>query len=70
MLCPLVEEMRLSFFERHYMTWSLSGWLDATEFAPSLCRRQPCQMTKAYLLIGTGQDCWLDNKRAPPHVIG
>ena len=40
-LCPLVEKMRLSFLERHWMAWSLSGRLDAIEFAPPLCRRQP-----------------------------
>ena len=36
-LCPLVEEMRLSFLERHWMAWSLSSRLDATGFAPPLC---------------------------------
>ena len=69
-LYPLVEEMRLSFFERHWMAWNLSSWLDATKFTPPLCRRQPCQMTRAHLLIGTGQSCWLDNKRVLSQVIG
>ena len=40
-LCLLVKEMRLSFLKRHWMAWSLSGRLDATEFAPPLCKRQP-----------------------------
>ena len=48
------------------MAWSLSGRLDATEFAPPLCRRQPRLMTRAHLLIGTGQGCWLDDEGAPP----
>ena len=69
-LCPLVEEMRLLFLERHWMAWSLSGWLDVTAFAPSLCRCQPCLMTRAYLLISSGQGCWLDDKGALPQVIG
>ena len=34
--------MRLSFLKRHWMAWSLSGWLDAIEYVPPLCRRQPC----------------------------
>ena len=63
-LRPLVEEMRLSFLKRHWIAWSLSGRLDVTAFAPPLCRRQPCQLTKAYFLIDTGQGCWLDDKRA------
>ena len=33
--------MRLSFLERHWMAWSLSGRLDAIELAPPLCKRQP-----------------------------
>ena len=66
----LVEEMRLSFLERHWMAWSLSSRLDTTEFAPLLCRCQPCLMTKAHLLISTNQGCWLDDKGAPPQVIG
>ena len=69
-LCPLVEEMRLSFLEHHWMTWSLSSRLNATEFAPPLYRHQPRLMTRAHLLIDTGPDCWLDDKRAPPQVIG
>ena len=36
-LRPLVEEMRSSFLERHWMAWSLSSRLDATGFAPPLC---------------------------------
>ena len=67
---PLVEEMRLSFLDRHWMAWSLSGRLDATEFAPPLYRCQPRQMTRAHLLIGSDQGCWLDDKGAPPQVIG
>ena len=35
-----------------------------------VCRRQPCLMTRAHLLIDTGPGCWLDDKRAPPQVIG
>ena len=66
MLRSLVEEMRLSFLERHWMAWSLSGRLDATEFAPSLCKRQSRLMTRAHLLIGSGQGCWLDDDKAPP----
>ena len=69
-LRSLVKEMGLSFLERHWMAWSLSGRLDATEFAPPLCRHQPRLMTRAHLLIGTGQGCWLDDKGAPPQVIG
>ena len=69
-LYPLVEEMRLSFLKRHWMAWSLSSWLDAIEFTSLLCKRQPCLMTRAHLLIGTGQGCWLDNERAPLQVIG
>ena len=56
-LRSLVEEMRLSFLEHYWMAWSLSGWLNATEFAPPLYRRQLCLMTKAHLFIGTGQGC-------------
>ena len=37
---PTCQGMRLSFLERHWMTWSLSGWLDAIELAPPLYRRQ------------------------------
>ena len=69
-LCPLVEEMRLSFLERHWMAWSLSGRLDGTEFTPPLCRRQSRLMTRAHLLIDTCQGCWLGDKEAPPQVIG
>ena len=67
---PLVEEMRSSFLEHHWMAWSLSSWLDATKFAPPLCRRQPRLMTRAHLLINTGPGCWLDDEGAPPQVIG
>ena len=69
-LRPLVEEMRLSFLKRHWMAWSLSSRLDATEFAFPLCRRQPRLMTRAHLLIGTGPGYWLGDEGAPPQVIG
>ena len=69
-LCPFVEEMRLSFLECHWMAWSLSSRLDATGFAPLLCRRQPRLMTRAHLLISTGPGCLLDDKGAPSQVIG
>ena len=68
-LCPLVEEMRLSFLKCHWMAWSLGGRLDATEFASPLCRRQPRQLIRAYLLIGTSHDCWLDDEGLLPQVI-
>ena len=34
--------MRLSYLERHWMAWSLSGRLDVIKLTPSLCRHQPC----------------------------
>ena len=52
------------------MAWNLSGWLDATEFALFLYRRQPRQIIRAHFFIGSDQGCWLDDERMPLQVIG
>ena len=71
---PTCRGMRLSFLKRHQMAQSLSGRLDAIKFALLLYRCQlrhrywsrfTGQMTRAHLFIGTSQDCWLDDEKAP-----
>ena len=36
--------MKLPFLERHWIAWSLSGWLDVIKLALPLCRHQPCHL--------------------------
>ena len=73
---PTYWEMRLSFLKRHWMAWSLSGWLDAIKLALSLCRRQPCYWYWSGLLARWRKFTFgmssvlvrvyqLDDKRAP-----
>ena len=47
---PICWGIRLSFLERHWIAWSLSGRLDAIELAFHLCRRQLCHRYWSELL--------------------